>query len=898
MFSALDRDIAWLNARLDEVAPRAALARLEQVRALAAKQLGGSVDAAAFSTMSLEEMQGALKLLTAKFHLRNKAEQVQIMRINRQRERLATPDKPRPESLDEVVGGLARRGVARDQVMACLASLDIQPTLTAHPTEARRRSVVDKQRRIGDVLMALDGSSLTKRETARAERAVRQALAVLLVTDEVRSRRLDVMDEVRNGLHYLAGTIWDAVPGLHRDVRESIEQHYPQQVADVGADRRQGDGCAAFLRYRSWIGGDRDGNPYVTARLTQQALAAMRAAALERHAAALAELGSELSLSSRRVPVDPALLESIERDAAECPLDAALLQHLEHEPIRVKIRYMQARLGQDNYGIERFVDDLSTLQAAVRSAGLHEVANRGLLDDALLRARSFGFHLAALDVRQHSSVHEAAVSEMLAHAGVSPNYARLAEADRRRVLGRELKSTRPLLAPGCQPSAATRELLDTLAVLARAAKSDPASLGSYIVSMAHHPSDLLEVLVLFREVGLWSISEGAATCPLDIVPLFETVEDLANAGDVLRDLFADPAYAAQLAARGEFQEVMLGYSDSNKDGGYWAANWGLYQTQGAVARACREAGVSFRFFHGRGGTVARGGGRAHRAILASLRSSANGRIRFTEQGEVISFRYAAPALAHRHLEQIVNAMIQATLRAEDQTDQADEIAEVMDELAERSKLAYGSLVQDQQFWSWFVESSPVLHIGELPIASRPVLRAGRAVVLDNLRAIPWVFAWTQMRYNAPGWYGIGTAFEDVVMPHPSRVEQFRAAYQAGGYVRAFIDNAQQEMARARLPVGRWYAEGQGATFHQLLSEEFARAERAILAITGQGALLDNNPVIQQSIRERNPDSDAINALQVELLRRWRLSPQDERGPIRAAILLSVNALAAAMQSTG
>jgi phosphoenolpyruvate carboxylase len=308
--------------------------------------------------------------------------------------------------------------------------------------------------------------------------------------------------------------------------------------------------------------------------------------------------------------------------------------------------------------------------------------------------------------------------------------------------------------------------------------------------------------------------------------------------------------------------------------------------------------VSFRFFHGRGGTVARGGGRAHRAILASPAASRNGRIRFTEQGEVISFRYSMPAIAHRHLEQISNAMILATACPAPGQEGSDDIAALMDALADRSRVAYRKLIDDPGFWSWFIESSPVLHIGALPIASRPVSRSSGEIHFENLRAIPWVFAWTQMRYNAPGWYGIGSAFEAVVMHDETRIERCRAAYRAGGYFRAFIDNAQQEMARARLEVARWYAGKEGTLFHQRLADEFARTEGAVLSITGQRALLDNNPVIQQSIRERNPDTDAINALQVELLRRWRAAVEDARPEVRPLILLSVNALAAAMQSTG
>ncbi|MFG0274452.1 MAG: phosphoenolpyruvate carboxylase [Phycisphaerales bacterium] len=886
MPAPLVRDIQWLTLRLAEVETDPARAEVERARAAAASMLDAGALDPALAALDGEAIHGALKILTIRFHLRNKAEQVHIARVNRRRERDATPESPRPESLDEAVGALARGGVPLNRLLETLAEIDIRPTLTAHPTESRRRSVMQKQALVADLLAVHDDPDATPTEHARAESALRQTLALLLATDEVRAQRLEVIDEVRNGVHYLAGAIWDAVPVLHRDLVGAIERHYGERPD-----------LPVFLRYRSWIGGDRDGNPNVTADLTRRAFDEMRAAALDRHAEALDRLHQDLSVSERRVPIDPRLLASIERDEAERPLDPDLVRHLRHEPFRVKIRHMQARLGDRAYSAARFIADLETLRDALAHAGLDEAAARGPLADALVRARTFGFHLAALDIRQHSRVHESAVAEMLRLAGVEADYASLDEPARVALLRDELATARPLLARRAEIAPATRELLDTLAVIADAAEREPESVGSWIISMAHDVSDLLEVIVLLREAGLWTIDGGRAACPVDIAPLFETVDDLDAGARVMRDAFGEPAYRAHLSARSNFQAIMLGYSDSNKDGGYWAANWRLHRAQDELARTCRDAGVAFRYFHGRGGTVARGGGRAHRAILASPPASRNGKIRFTEQGEVISFRYAMPALARRHLEQIANAMLLATADAPVESASDDDAhRQMMEALAERSRAAYRELIDDPDFWPAFVDRSPVLHIGELPIASRPVSRAGGQVRFENLRAIPWVFAWTQMRYNAPGWYGVGSAFEEIVMRDNAALERCRGAYAAGGHFRAFIDNAQQEMARARLAVARWYT-GDGE-LHARLAAEYARAERAVLAITGQNALLDNNPVIQQSIRERNPDTDAINALQVELLRRWRESSDDQKPALRRLILLSVNALAAAMQSTG
>ena len=878
----LAHDISWLHSRLDEAVTHE---DIDLIREAARSMLQtGKLDPI-LAGISVDRMDAILKLLTIRFHLRNKAEQLHITRVNRARELSATEDLPRPESLAEAIRTLASSEVPLDRVLKTLAQLDIQPTLTAHPTESRRRSVIAKQDRIAELLVIRNSGDLAISERKELESDVRQTLSLLMATDEIRSRRLDVIDEVRNGIHYLAGSIWSAIPGLYRDLADAIEASYGTRVE-----------LPVILRYRSWIGGDRDGNPFVTAERSAIAFAEMREIALEQHHQMLEDLHEELSLSSRRVPIDPKLTESIEHDESKSPLDPMSIRHLEHEPFRIKLSHMQMQLGSSEYGVNRYIDDLMTIQNALRYAKLNETADRGGIIDALVAARTFGFHLAALDIRQHSRVHEAAVKELFEIAGVSDDYAALEEPQRRLLLETELTTARPLLAHGQNLSPETRELLEGLKVFAEAIDRDPDSVGTYIISMAHDVSDVLEVLILLREAGLWTIVNGTVHSSIDVAPLFETVDDLDRAGEILTAMLQNSAYKLHLDARERFQEIMLGYSDSNKDGGYWAANWRLHAAQQDLARIAKKANVSFRFFHGRGGTVARGGGRANRAILASPPETRNGRIRFTEQGEVISFRYAMPEVAHRHLEQIVNAMILATTNTGDQSAPDEQMIGLMNDLANHSRKTYRKLIDDDAFWPIFVERSPVLHIGDLPIASRPVSRSGGEVTFDNLRAIPWVFAWTQMRYNVPGWYGTGSAFDQLVLQDETTLNQCRTAYKDGGYFRAFIDNAQQEMARARLEVAGWYTDDCDQKFHQCLVKEFRLAERAVLAITGQEQLLDNNKVIQQSIHERNSDTDVINAIQVELLRRWHEGDNEQQ--LKTLILLSVNALAAAMQSTG
>ena len=893
MDDALHRDIGWFRELLEEVEPSSVLDHLHEVREVV--RAGGavaSVRGRGLHRIPLEDIRGVLKHLAIGFHLRNKCEQRQIVRVNRERDLRATVSRPRPESIDEAGLALLEMGFDADGLRHLLGRLDIEPTLTAHPTEARRRSVIRKQARLGRLVASLDEGPRTPAEIEDGESEARVILKLLLGTDEIRTKRLDVADEVRNGIHHLAGVIWDAVPRLHRDLRRMAMDYWGVRLE-----------MPVLLQYRSWIGGDRDGNPNVTSDFTRYTLEQMRAAAIAGHLEGLDELSHELSLSDRRVPILPELLAAIGADEDVAPLDPASVRHLDHEPFRMRIRQIRARLLEQSMNSREFVESLELLRRALHHAGMGEVAERGKLFDLTVRARTFGLHLAVLDIRQHSRVHQAAVADLLACGGVEPAYASLSVDERVDLLTTELESSRPLSHPGTdEVGEGTRKLLDTLKVVRQAVEREPRSIGSYVVSMAHDASDVLEVLVLLREVGLWRIQDGVVVCPIDVAPLFETVDDLEAATAVMRRLFAIPAYAGQLEARERFQEIMLGYSDSNKDGGYWASTWGLQVAQDRLARTCAEHEVELRFFHGRGGTVARGGGRANRAILSSPPASRNGRIRFTEQGEVISFRYASPELANRHLEQIVNAMMLSTASRDDEEPSAavaPEMNELMDRIAGRSRQAYRELIDARDFWPVFLDRSPVLHIGELPIASRPVSRGGGDLDFDALRAIPWVFAWTQMRANVPGWYGTGIAFEEAFAQDPENLERCREAYANGGWFRAFIDNAQQEMARARLEITAWYLESdEDRPLLDRLRQEFARARRVVLAITGQNEILDNNPVIQRSIAERNPDTDLINALQVELLRRWRTASEKERVALGPIVMLSVNALAAAMQSTG
>lgn len=860
-----------------------------------------------------------LRAFTAFFHLVNQAEKQEILRINRERAREATLDEPRAESIDAAVARLKDMGEGLEEVQALLSRLDIQPTLTAHPTEARRRTILHKQRRVAELLAGIRRPDAVPAEAEEEAQQLRQQLALLLDTDEVRPRRPTVQEEVEQGLYFLQGSIPETASRIHADLRQALLRHFgqggpgPVELPSIG------------LRWRSWIGGDADGNPAVTAAVTRWTLDRHRIAALELQFTELVELRRELSISQERVPLPEPLARRLAEVEPEVPED--LLAPYVREPYRrlltvwmhrVRGLLRDARSGEDGGGEEGsheggrtapdargLVADLELVERCLHDSGLGGVARHGRLARALTLARTFGFHLATLDLRRHSDQHTAALTTILQAAGVVEDYGALGEEDRVALLERELRNPRPLLPRDVTPTGPAGVVLETLGVVREALRRDPDCVRSYIVSMTHTVSDVLAPMLLAREAGLWSLRDGRVHTHLDFVPLFETIEDLDLAGERTSALFANPTYRLQLEARGRFQEIMLGYSDSNKDGGYWMANWALHRAQGELGRVCRDHGVDLRMFHGRGGTVGRGGGRANQAIASMPDVAHNGRIRLTEQGEVISFRYALPGIAHRHVEQLVHATLLASTRgrapAPDPDPGGEDGARLMDQISARSMESYRALIDDPDFWDWYLRVTPIASISGLPIASRPISRKSASEVqFDDLRAIPWGFAWTQTRYLVPGWYGIGGALHEQI--ESGALEQLRALHARWPFFRAVVANAEREMARARLEIAREYAAlaGEGAgPWHARIEEEFLRARTAILAITGQTELLDSNPVIQKSIAVRNPYTDVLNLLQIELIRRRREEGEGPRAEALDALLFqSLNGIAAAMQATG
>jgi len=833
--------------------------------------------------LNLHDLGELIKTVSLQFHLRNQAEKAQIVRVNRRRRRTTPGDAPCPESIGEAVATLRARGCSLDELLAILDRLSIEPTLTAHPTESRRRTQLRYQRDIANLLLG-DVTPSSEWSSRPAVDALRQLILLLYATDEVRAERITVDAEIEGSLHFLTTSIWNAVPRIVQEVGDALEASYGVRP-DV----------PSFLRYRTWIGGDRDGHPFVTAETTRHSLQAHRLAAVHLYETKLHQLMSLLGISNQRVRIPEQLLASIASSHDARPVPDETARRLRHEPFRLKLAQMVAGLATvagdaPAYDAPSFVEDIRVLIDALNRMELTELVTFAGLEDLLSQAQAFGFHLAALDLRQHSAVHEAAVDELLAKLGRCTDYHALPEERKISELHAALDAPAIALDTIPRGGESTQKLLDLLTVVRESRWRDPNALGSYIISMTHDVSDLLEVLWLMR------LGDVA---PVDIVPLFETIDDLHRAPDLLRSMLVDPHYRAHLTSRGDFQEIMLGYSDSNKDGGYLMSSWLLHSVQSHLADVCRGAGVSFRFFHGRGGTVGRGGGRAGRAIRATPPDSRNGTIRMTEQGEVISFRYGLPDIAHRHLEQLTSAMMLAESEVQVHDDPPNDAVEpALSTFADRAMKAYRALIDDPAFWPWFTTVSPIGHIGALPIASRPAARSSGAVAFDNLRAIPWVFAWTQMRLNVPGWYGLGTALSEPPPDSGGTLETLRSWYQDWEYFRTMIDNAQQEMARARLIIASCYDDRARSELFERITAEFEKTHEVILRITGQRELLDNNPVIKQSIAERNGATDLLNLLQIELLDRLGSADEEGEPELRAVLLESIKGIAAAMQSTG
>ncbi len=881
---------------------------VEEVRGLAKAHRGGDEAAGErllrrIEALPLPESRGVVKAFATYFKLVNLAEEQERLRVLRRREREAqAAGAAAIETIEAAVGELKREGVAAEEMQPLLDRLLIMPVLTAHPTEAKRRTILTKLARIADVLRGLDFSPPGPEEERAALEDLREEIVSLWQTRETRAYKPDVMDEVRNGLFYFESVLYDLAPQVVRSLERAVAGHYPGLRVPP-----------SFLRFGSWIGGDRDGNPFVDNAVTEQALRAHHELALRLLRRGLERLHGHLSTSEQQ-GVLPALRESLAADAAAFPEEARRAEErYRHQPYRQKLLYVYRRLGltleagtrpwradhrarPGTYGdASELVSDLRLLQQSLRAHRGERLAD-GRLANLVRQAGIFGFHLASLDLRQHSARHASALGEVMARYGLLPAFADAPEPERVRALTAELEAGRPFAPHRLDFSPLTNETLELFRLARRAhERIGPAAIESYVVSMTRGPSDLLAVLLLAQDAG---VSDA-----LDVVPLFETVADLHQAPATMEQLFENPAYARHLKARGGAQTIMVGYSDSNKDGGYLTANWELHLAQRSLAAVCRRHSVALTLFHGRGGTVGRGGGPANRAVLAQPPESVGGRLRLTEQGESITNRYANPALARRHLEQLVHAVLVASgRRPVGSPSRGGAWEKAMGELSALAERAYRALVHETPALLRYLQAAtPLDEIGRLNIGSRPALRGGAG--LGDLRAIPWVFAWTQSRVTLPGWYGLGSALEEWAGTQEERWALLETMYRQWAFFKTLVDNAQLALRGADLLIARVYATlapppDREAVFPRI-ADELQRTERALCRLTRQRDLLDEAPWLQRSIRVRNPYIDPINYAQVALLRRLRAQPGGGgTGELRDAVWLSVNGIAAGLRGTG
>lgn len=842
----------------------------------------------------------AARSVTVLFQLLNLAEQLDIVRVNREK------GAERRESINEAIQRLSEKNgdfapLSAGEMQELLNKISIIPTLTAHPTEARRRAVLDKLLAIARVLARMEGGSSlgdALSDSRLRDEELQRLLIVLWQTDEMNEGGLTPQEEVENALYFFESTIREVVPRLSDDLYRALQRYYPN-VSFVSP---------VLIQYRSWVGGDRDGNPKVTPEVTAWTLAQHQKMNLSL-IREIKNLSNAMTQSRHLAPPSHALqvrMKKLDPKAGELemPHQKALLL------IANKIPNPE-RITEDSYhDKEECLQDLILVQESLRLAGVGDLVYTGPLAHLISQVGSFGFQAAGLDVRQHSDKHAEAIEELLRASDIVSNYRSLSEIDKCTILHHELQNPRPLRPFGLAQSATMHAVLGAFeAIRSGHQKYGKSSIETYIISMTHQISDVLEVLLLMKETGLYrQIKAGNNTeieSDLDISPLFETIEDLHHCANLMTQLYQDPIYKAHLRSRKNQQEVMLGYSDSSKDGGYLAANWSLHQAQSSLAVSAKDAKIVLRLFHGRGGTVGRGGGRAGKAIVSQPKGSFSGHIRFTEQGEVVSFRYGLRPIAHRHLEQIVNATLLAT-SDEIAVEEKPEWTAAMDELSGLSQTVYRDLVYSSpDFWTFYQQATPIEYIALLPIASRPVFRPGAAIgKLEDLRAIPWNFAWVQSRYAAPGWYGIGSAIESFCSDHPDGLDLLKEMAQSWPAFETTLANAQLELKRADLPIAFEYSKRVkpaelGARVHQLIAGEHYRTVDWILKITGQTELLQSAKVVSRTVDFRNPLVAPLHRLQIALMNVWEnLSEKEQSAEWRGAMLQTIAGIAAAMQSTG
>jgi len=916
--AALRADIRRLGTLLGQTLVRqegrGLLDLVEEVRAL----VRSDPESAVTKLAALDVATGTklARAFSTYFHLANVTEQVHRARELR---RLRAKEGG---WLDRAAALIAERKVPTAEIAGAARRLAIRPVFTAHPTEAARRSILTKLRSIADELdLEAADAVLYGTRVSRTDRRLAELLDLLWQTDELRLDRPDPTDEARNAVYYLRDLYADAAPQVLDDLAETLK--------GLGVESAP---AARPLTFGTWIGGDRDGNPFVTPAVTRDVLIIQHEHGIRATEEAMDELINDVSVSRRLRTVSLDLSASLAQDLdALSEVDDRFRRVNAEEPYRLKARCIKAKLantrkrlaqgtahmpGRDYLGSSELISDLELLRASLaRNAG--QLTATGTLASVIRRVSAFGLHLATMDVREHADAHHEVLAQLYTNVGEVTAYAQLTRDQRRELLAKELDSRRPLSRADTPLTDRARKTFQVFATIREAQDRFGADvIESYIISMTQGIDDVLAAVVLAREAGLVDPHHGQAR--IGFVPLLETPAELSAGGALLDALLGLPAYREVVRARNDVQEVMLGYSDSNKEAGITTSQWGIHRAQRDLRDVARRHGVRLRLFHGRGGTVGRGGGPTHEAILAQPYGTLDGAIKVTEQGEVISDKYTLPALARENLELTVAAVLQATLLHTEPRQPEEDLARwdaAMDAVSDAAFTAYRDLVEDPLLPEYFWASTPTELLGALNIGSRPAKRPDSGAGLSGLRAIPWVFGWTQSRQIVPGWYGVGSGLR--AAREAGLFDILTDAYARWHFFRTFVSNVEMMLTKTDLTIARGYVttlvpERLHGIFAKI-EAEYARTVEEILTVSRSGDLLESQPVLNRTLAVRDTYLEPLHHLQVALLRQYRdtgsartsiaTAPGGRRSPgadptLERALLTTVNGIAAGMRNTG
>ncbi|MBS4209861.1 phosphoenolpyruvate carboxylase [Bacillus sp. FJAT-50079] len=844
--------------------------------------------------------QQVIRAFSIYFHLINIAEQ--NYRINRRRQYQLEEKVGQAYSLEQAVAKVKEYELSNDAIQDVLDQLSIELIITAHPTEATKRTVLEAQKRISTLLQKCNNPLVTRKELKDLEESLFNEVATLWQTDELRHRKPQVLDEVRNGLYYFDQTLFDTLPSVHQELEFHLHDYFPDHDWDV----------PNFLHFGSWIGGDRDGNPNVTPEITWETLKLQRELVLKKYEESIIELMKRFSQSTSRITMSEELIDSVEREE-QLYLEEAEMWQVESEYYRRKFAIILKRLrevGKSELGYQRAEQLLADLTQIKDCAENHLPAQKKLkaIRKLIRQVQLFGFHLATLDIRNHSGEHETAVREILQAVNITENYSMLSEEEKCNLLAKLLRDPRPLLFFEEGYSQETQKVLKVFKLIKEAhAEFGKRSIQVYLISMTQSPSDLLEVLLLAKEAGIYRLhSDGRVESDLNVAPLLETIDDLVAGPEIMRTLFELDVYYNHLKERGNHQEIMLGYSDGSKDGGTLTANWKLFKAQQEIHNMAKEYHIHLKFFHGRGGSLGRGGGSLNTSILSQPVETLGDGVKITEQGEVLSSRYLLEDIAFRNLEQASSALFEACARVSsmpgDTHYREKEWENAMEEISGYSLQKYQSLVfGDPDFLTYFNQATPLKEIGALNIGSRPMSRKN-SERFEDLRAIPWVFAWTQSRHMLPAWYAAGSGLQTFIDQGQANVEMLQTMYKQWPFFQSTINNLQMALMKADMTTAKEYLT---LVTDQTIADriftdivgEYNRTKEALLTISGNEELMSHSPNIRDSVHRRNPYVDPLSFLQVELINKLRTTdqPSDE---LVTEVLLTINGVAAGLVNTG